>query len=215
LIDIVTYRWHEPWELRYKGSADRLVLYKTEHVDMCHRMIRKNMSLPFNLYHYSYNGEDNIEGCINLPFEDMYGGWYQLFSFMRREKPFLFIGLDNVIVDDLAKFVYHAKGRGMHTCQSEKPGTAYTGAVWVEDGPDHHKGFEKFFFAPDFNKREWHDELYIEKKVYCRRFPHEWARSYKRHYLAGENCENAIIFAFTGVPKAWDVSEKWVKEALA
>jgi len=214
LIDIVTYRWHEPWKLGYKGCADKSVIYEPEHVYMCHRMIRKNMSLPFELYHYSLDAMDNIDGAINVPFDDLYGGWFQLFSFMRRPRPFLFIGLDNVIVDDLAKFVYHGKGRGMHTCQSERPGTAYTGAVWVEDGPEHHKAFDKFYKSDEFDKNEWHDELYIEKKMYVRRFPHNWARSYKRHYLAGENCDGAIIFAFTGVPKAWDVGDKWVKEAL-
>ena len=138
-----------------------------------------------------------------------------LFSFMRREKPFLFIGLDNIILKDLAKFVLYARGYGLHTCQSPRWGSVYSGVVWVENGPVHHKKFDGFFHSQDFVKDDWHDEKYIEHNIDCGRFPYSWARSYNRQYLKGVDCSNAILISFAGKPKYWDVDEDWVKEVVA
>lgn len=221
MINIVTYRWDQPWEYvatrKYKKPG---ILYTEEHVNMTHRMIRKNMSLPFQIYHYSRDGADRVyDDVISCGFMDEYPGWFQLFSFMKRENPFLFIGLDNVIVKDLAAFVEFAIGKGFHTCQSYEPGSAHTGICWIENCQKYAKMFDNFYCSPDFtiNDQKWQDEKFIEQKIKSFKvFPADWGRSYKNHYKKGKDCRNAKFFHFTGFPKPYELVEKeqWIREAL-
>ena len=221
MIDIVTYRWHEPWEYvatRKYGKPG--VLYTEEHVGWLHNMIRKNMSLPFQIYHYSKGASDKVgEDVVRCDFEDDYEGWYLLFSFMRRERPFLFVGIDNVIVKDLAPFVEYAEGKGLHTCQSYAPGSCYTGVCWIENCLKYYELFDDFYHSDNFttNDSKWQDEKFIELKIKdFKTFPAGWGRSYKNHYKKGKDCRDAKFFHFTGFPKHYELLEKeqWIKEAL-
>ena len=214
MIDIVTYRWHEPWIVNYYGGSQEAVLYTEEHVDMIHHQIRKNMILPCSIHHYSKDGSDKVgSDVVSHDFEDDFGGWWTLFSLMRRPDPFLFIGIDNVILKDLSILVEYAYGKGTHTCQSPKKGTSYSGVVWVEDGPSHYERFLEFWNDDKYDKNEWHDELYIEEFSGFKRFPYEWLRSYTRQYLRGIDCSDAVVMAFAGRPKYWEVDDEWVRDA--
>jgi hypothetical protein len=221
MIDIVTYRWHKPWEYvatrKYQKPG---MLYTEENVQMMHRMIRKNMSLPYQINHYSQNGADRVgKDVISCSFVDEYPGWYQFFSFMKRKRPYLFIGLDNVIVKDIAPFVEYAENKGFHTCQSYTPGSCYTGICWVENCQEYYEMFDKFFHSKEFttDDQKWQDEKFIEQRIKnFKVFPGDWARSYKNHYKKGKDCRNAKYFHFTGFPKPYELVEKepWIKEAL-
>jgi len=217
MVDIVTYRWHKPWEyIATRKHGKPGVLYTEEHIGWTHNMIRKNMSLPFQIYHYSKGASDKVgEDVISCDFEDDYEGWYLLFSFMRRERPFLFVGIDNVIVKDLAPFVEYAEGKGLHTCQSYAPGSAHTGIVWVENCQKHADMFDEFWHDDSYNKKKWQDEMFIERKIIdFKTFPAGWSRSYKNHYKKGKRCKEAKYFHFTGFPKHYEVEDEWVIEAL-
>ena len=182
-------------------------------------MIRNNMSLPFQIHHYSRNGADKVgDDVISHDFMDDYPGWYQFFSFMKREIPYLFIALDNVIVKDLAAFVDYAEGNGFHTCQSYAPGSCHTGACWVENCQEYHRLFDDFYHSDEFSIRDnkWQDEKFIEKKIKdFKTFPAGWSRSYKNHFKRGKDCRGVKFFHFTGFPKHYELleKEKWIKKA--
>ena len=219
MVDIVTYRWDQPWEyIATRAYGKPGVLYTEEHVNMTHRMIRKNMSLPFQIYHYSRDGADKVgDDVISCEFVDEYPGWYQFFSFMRRERPYLFISLDNVIVDDLAPFVEYARGKGFHTSVDPCDKSCYTGVCWIENCQEYADLFDEFFHSDDFttNDKKWHDEMFIERKIVnYGKFPTEWICSYKRQYLRKRKCREAKIYMFNGFPKHYEVNDIWVKDAL-
>ena len=194
------------------------MLYTEEHVNMTHRMIRNHMSIPFQIHHYSRNGADKVgDDVVSHDFVDEYPGWYQFFSFMRRERPYLFISLDNVIVKDLAPFVEYGHGKGLCTCQSYEPGSVHTGIVWVENCQKYHKLFDNFFHSKEFttDDSKWQDEKFIEHRIKTfKTFPLGWGRSYKNHLKKGKDCRGVKFFSFTGFPKHYELLEKeeWIKK---